>query len=311
MVPQGYGLNASVSVTQRVPKSRQRVVIAIRRVRKTVEQPVHALEHRARADEATARQQCGADARLRRPSGMQPLGPGAFGKIFDDAAGHAAGDAERIDNLAGVETKRSANAGRRAHRTKNRRRMKTRLVDGLRHHEAQSAQHFGADRNSDQGHPPVGIVPFAGGKHRRHDHRAGMHRAAFERVVEILAMRSSAIDEGGARRVQRSHVTDRRAGAVIVATRQRALDIILVARGDAEADDIDQQILAFTRGHGRQRAGFRATIFSASASATEVFQQAVQRSFRSDPEDLGVARLDRIALFLNRRCVVLHSLDIL
>jgi len=51
MVPQGYGLNASVSVTQRVPKSPvSGVVVALGGVRETVEQAVHALEHRARTD---------------------------------------------------------------------------------------------------------------------------------------------------------------------------------------------------------------------------------------------------------------------
>ena len=81
-----------------------------------------------------------------------------------------------------------------------------------------------------------------------------MHRTAFERIVEILAMRGGAVDEGRTRRGQRARVTDRRARAVIVAAGERASDIILVARGDAEADDIDQQILAFARGRGRKRA---------------------------------------------------------
>ena len=143
---------------------------------------------------------------------MQPLGPGAFGEIFDDAAGHAAGDAERIDDLPGVEAERRADAGRRAHRAEDRGRMKAGLVDGFRHHEAQPAQHFGADGDPDQRHAAIGIMPLAGGEHGRHDHRAGMHRAAFERVVEILAMRGGAVDEGGARRIQRAAMADRRAG---------------------------------------------------------------------------------------------------
>ena len=154
---------------------------------------------------------------------MQPFGPGALGEIFDDAAGHAAGDAERIDDLPGVEAERCADAGGRAHRAENRGRMKAGLVDGLRHHEAQPAQHFGADRNPDQRHAAIRIMPLAGGEHRRHDHRAGMHRAALERVVEILAMRGGAVDESRACRSQRARVADRRAGAVIVAARQRAL----------------------------------------------------------------------------------------
>ena len=164
---------------------------------------------------------------------MQPLGPGAFGQIFDDAAGHAAGDAERIDDLSGVEAERRADTGGRAHRAEDRGRMKAGLVDGLRHHEAQPAQHFGADRDPDQRHPAVGVMPLAGREHRRHDHGAGMHRPALERVVKVLAMRGGAVDEGGARRIQRARVPDRRAGTVVVAARERAFDIVLVARGDA------------------------------------------------------------------------------
>ena len=103
-------------------------------------------------------------------------------------------------------------------------------------------------------HAAIGIVPLAGRQHRRHDDRAGMHRAAFKRVVKILAMRGGAVDEGGARGIQRARMPDRRARAVIVAAGERAADIVLVARGDAEADDVDQKILAFARGRGRKRA---------------------------------------------------------
>ena len=191
-------------------------------MRETVEQAVHALEHRARPDKAGARKQRRAQAGLRGPAGMQPLGPGAFGEIFDDAARHAAGNAERIDDLPGVEPERGADAGRRAHRAEDRGRMEAGLVHGLRHHEAEPAQHLGADGNPDQRHAAVGIVPLAGREHRRHDHRAGMDRAAFERVVEILAMRRGAVDEGGAGRGQRARVPDRGAGAVIVAAAERA-----------------------------------------------------------------------------------------
>ena len=164
---------------------------------------------------------------------MQPLGPGALGKIFDDAAGHAAGDAERIDDLPGVEAECCADTGGRAHRAEDRCRVETGLVDGLRHHETQPAQHFGADGDPDQRHAAVRIMPFAGGEHRRHDHGSGMDRAALKSVVEILAMRGRPVDEGGARRIQRASMPDRRAWAVIVATRQRASDVVLVARGDA------------------------------------------------------------------------------
>ncbi|WP_247835882.1 hypothetical protein [Bradyrhizobium sp. 200] len=189
---------------------------------------------------------------MRRPSGMQPFGPGALCEIFDDAAGHAAGDAERIDDLPGIETKRCTDTGGRAHRAEDRRGVETGLVDGLRHHEAQPAQHLGADGDPGQRHSSVRVVPLAGGEHGRHDHGACMHRSALKSVVEILAMRGRAVDEGGARRIQRAPVSDRSAGAVIVAARQRASDVVLVARGDAQPDHVDQQILAFARGCSRQ-----------------------------------------------------------
>jgi hypothetical protein len=129
---------------------------------------------------------------------MQPFGPGAFREIFDDAAGHAAGDAERIDDLPGVKAKRYADTAGRAHRAEDRRRVEAGVVDGPWHHEAQPAQHFGADRDPDQRHPAIRIMPLAGGEHRRHYHGLCMDRAALESVVEILAMRGGAVDEGGA-----------------------------------------------------------------------------------------------------------------
>ena len=164
---------------------------------------------------------------------MQPFGPGAFREIFDDAAGHAAGNAERIDDLSRVEAKRYTDAGGRAHRAEHRGRMETGLVNGLRHDEAQAAEHFSADCNPDQRHPPIRIMPFAGGENRRHDYRPGMDRTALKSVVEIFAMRGGPVDESRARRSQRAPMPDRRAGAVIVATSQRASDVVLIARRDA------------------------------------------------------------------------------
>ena len=104
----------------------------------------------------------------------------------------------------------------------------------------------------------VGLVTLAGRQHRRHDHRAGMHRAALEGVVEILAVGGGAVDESGAGRAQRAGMADRRAGPVIVAAGERALDIVLVARGDAKPDDVDQQILAFRPHRGAAAARHRA-----------------------------------------------------
>ena len=57
------------------------------------------------------------------------------------------------------------------------------------------AHRLDADRDAEQRGRPVRIVTLAGRQHRRHDHRAGMDRAALEGVVEILAMAGGAVDE--------------------------------------------------------------------------------------------------------------------
>src|SRR5439155_14735418 len=60
--------------------------VALLCMRERLVQAMGSLQHGARADEACAREIRRADAGLRRPAGVQALGPGAFGEIFDDAA---------------------------------------------------------------------------------------------------------------------------------------------------------------------------------------------------------------------------------
>ena len=127
---------------------------------------------------------------------MQALGPGAFGEIFDDAAGKRAGNAERVDDLLGSEAERRADAGGGAHHAEDGGRVEARFVHGLRHHGGEAAHHFAADGDADKCGLAVALLPLAGRQHRRHDDRAGMHRAALEGVVEILAMGRGAVDEG-------------------------------------------------------------------------------------------------------------------
>ena len=79
-----------------------------------------------------------------------------------------------------------------------------------------------------------------------------MHRPALEGIVEILAMGGGAIDESGAGAAQRAGVADRGAGAVVVETGKRGLDVVLVARGQTEAGDVDQKIFAFRAHRGGQ-----------------------------------------------------------
>ena len=81
-----------------------------------------------------------------------------------------------------------------------------------------------------------------------------MHRAAFERVVEILAMRSRTVDQRGAVRIVAMRLAERRA-ATLRRRGERGLHVVLVARGNDQAGDIEQKTLR--RRHHRlgQRGG--------------------------------------------------------
>ena len=73
--------------------------LAVGATRERVVEAVRAFEHGARADEAGAREIRGADSRLRGPSRVKALGPGAFGEVLDDAGCHRSGDSKRIYKL--------------------------------------------------------------------------------------------------------------------------------------------------------------------------------------------------------------------
>jgi len=70
-----------------------------------------------------------------------------------------------------------------------------------------------------------------------------VHRPALEGVVEVLAMRSGAVDQRGVGRRERRRVADRRARPAGVEPRHHRLHVVGAARGDAQADDVDQQLL--------------------------------------------------------------------
>ncbi len=79
-----------------------------------------------------------------------------------------------------------------------------------------------------------------------------MHRAALEGVVEIFAVGGRAVDERRSDGAERAPMADRGARAVVIASSKRARDIIEAARGQAEADHVDRQVLAFGPYRSRQ-----------------------------------------------------------
>ena len=93
------------------------------------------LEDSARPDEAARASSAARMPDCAAQPGVQALGPGAVGEILDDAARHAAGDAERIDGAARSSPSVASRRRRRPwHRTRGG--MKARLVHAGGRHQA-------------------------------------------------------------------------------------------------------------------------------------------------------------------------------
>ena len=89
------------------------------------------------------------------------------------------------------------------------------------------------------------------GEHGGNDHRAGVHRAALERVVVVLAVRGGAVAQRGGSDVEAARMTDQRARSGLRRCAERRLHVVAVARGDAQARDVHQHGIAHRRQHRR------------------------------------------------------------
>src|SRR5829696_9291265 len=76
----------------------------------------------------------------------------------------------------------------------------------------------------------------------RNDHRAGMYRAAFERVVKVLAVCGRSIDERRSLCTEARGMTDRCAGAGLINRCQRSSDVPLLARRDAQTGYVEHKL---------------------------------------------------------------------
>ena len=73
--------------------------------------------------------------------------------------------------------------------------------------------------------------------------RAAVHRPAFERIVEILAMRGGAVDHRRVFRAELAAMPERAARAAAIDAGDQRAHVIGIARGDAQSGDVDQQLL--------------------------------------------------------------------
>ena len=80
------------------------------------------------------------------------------------------------------------------------------------------SRHSSSVAGHDADEQPVAAESFAlaRGQDRGNNDRARMHRAALERVVEIFAVRRRAVDERGAKSIESTGVTERRARAAAI-----------------------------------------------------------------------------------------------
>jgi hypothetical protein len=186
---------------------------------------------------------------------VHALGPRPLGQVFDDAGGHAARDAHRVDQLLRIQAQRRADAGRRADRTEHRGRMEARLVHEFRRDQAHAADHLGA-----HGEPAAQVGTRQAMALRRrqqggHHHRARMRRTALEGVVVVLAVGRRAVAQRRHGDVARLPMADHGALARVVARLHRGAHEVGVARRDAEAGDVHQQRPADLPHRGRRAPG--------------------------------------------------------
>src|SRR3954469_26055162 len=134
--------------------------------------------------------------------------------------------------------------------------MEARLVNALRRHQARAAHELAADCDAGQRVAPGKLLALGDRQYCRHDDRAGMHRPAFEGVVEVFAVRRRAIHERRAAAIERARVADGRARARAFPALQRREHALALSRSHAKAGDVDHELLRrlakFTRALARR-----------------------------------------------------------
>ncbi len=120
-------------------------------------------------------------------------------------------------------------------------RMKRGFVRGLRRDQAHAAHDLDAHRDTLHDRRAGKPAMLGRRQHGGHDDGAGMHRSAFERVVVILAMRGGAVDQRRIIRTESTVMAEGRCETGRGGARPGRCDIIIVARRDAEAGDIQHQ----------------------------------------------------------------------
>ena len=203
-----------------------------------------AFKHSGWAFEASLRHAHRTVSRLRSPTRMHALGPRTIGQIFNDAAGHAAGNAEGIHQLFFGQVERSAQTRHTAHHTKNSRGVKACFVNTRRCHCTQTAHHFDANGHTAQQLLARQCMALCSCQQSRHDDHTRMHRAAFVSVVKVFAMGCDAIHKCSAFDTALLLETKYGAVAFLFKRTERRFHIGFMPCCDANACHVQDQALA-------------------------------------------------------------------
>jgi hypothetical protein len=165
-----------------------------------------------------------------------------------------ASDAQRVHPLLRVQSQRRRDTGGGAERAEHRGRMEAGLVHPLRRDEAHPAHNLAADGDAADRIGAREKLALGDREHGRNDDGARMNRAAFERIVVVLAMCGGAVGQRRGRRIEAAGMTDHRAMSGLRRRPHRA-HVVRVPRGDAEAGHIHQQRVARCAGARGDRGG--------------------------------------------------------
>src|SRR5574342_898170 len=161
------------------------------------------LERRCRPGEALCSERGRLNPRLSRPSGMEPLDPGAILEELHDSRSHARSDAEGRGQAVGVEAEGLPRSERRPEGAADACGVPAAIVKapGGRHTDPDHGLVARAQRRERVA--AAQSLRFRQGKHRRHQHGRSVADRVSMRVVEVEAVGEGAVGERGLRRCGR------------------------------------------------------------------------------------------------------------
>ena len=209
------------------------------------EQAVSAFEDRARSGHAGPRQPCRMKAAVRAPAGVHRLYGRALADELEQAGRHAAGEPERVDELALVELEQQARGDRGAERRGDARGVEPLGMKAAARGQSHPHRALEAEDDGPEQLRAGGAGPFGGGQARGNHRRARMQDRARMGVVIVLGMREEAVDEGRGRGFETVRKGEDRGRSRLAVAGQRphqAPGFRRARSGQADPGDVEQAV---------------------------------------------------------------------